>query len=530
MRHLADEIARRLRQLEEENRLLMDEVLVARRASEITAKLVVEQFVKLDEMLVEQERLNQHLRDLDRLKSGFLSSVSHELRTPLTSILGFAKLIRKDFAKHFQAAAEADPKLARKAVSMDRNLGVIIDEGQRLTRLINDVLDLAKIESGRVQWRDRLVVPADIVEQAKSAVSGEFALKAGVELVAEVAPGLPMVTADPDRLVQVLVNLLNNASKFTTSGQVTVRAALDGESSGSTLLLSVADTGPGIPAAEREKIFDHFHQVTKDDTLKDKPQGTGLGLSICRQIIDHYGGRLWVESEEGKGSTFFFTLPSAGVVAQEQSSQPCEAAPAHPGRKPAGPPTILVVDDELAVLQYLREFLENEGLVVVTAGNGDEALDLARKHMPDLITMDLAMPVMDGQTCIRHLREDPALSHIPVVVISALQDIDSVGGDAALAKPLDEQRLLEVLNALLFEQHARAGACLVVYSGRVPLKGPRLKVCGGTTQFCSLDDLWRRVGEGFEGTVVVPQDLSREVDFGRLCQNRRIQTVIVPLE
>lgn len=189
-----------------------------------------------------------------------------------------------------------------------------------------------------------------------------------------------------------------------------------------------------------------------------------------------------------------------------------------------------MVDDELAVLHYLQEFLENEGLVVITAGNGGEALEMARRHLPDLITMDLAMPLMDGQTCIRHLREDPALRHIPVVVISALQDIESAGGDAALAKPLDEQLLLEVLNALLFEQHARPGACLVVYSGKVPLKGPRLKVCGGTTQFCHLDELWQKVLEGFEGTVVVPQDLSRELDLGRLCRNRHIQTVIVPLE
>jgi signal transduction histidine kinase/DNA-binding response OmpR family regulator len=522
-----------MRELEEENSLLRDEVLVARRASDITAKLVVEQFVKLDEMLVEQERLNQHLRDLDRLKSGFLSSVSHELRTPLTSILGFAKLIRKDFVRHFQPQAQDDPKLARKAASMERNLGVIVDEGQRLTRLINDVLDLAKIESGRIQWRDRVVVPAAIVEQAHRAVSGEFALKPAVDLTVEVSPGLPAISADPDRLVQVMVNLLNNAIKFTDSGRVSLRVVTDGPGPNAPLLFCVADTGPGIPAAERERIFDHFHQVTKDDTLKDKPQGTGLGLSICRQIIDHYGGRLWVESEEGRGSSFFFTLPASEAPPPPQPSPPREAAPyaaAAAAPKPSGPPTVLVVDDDLSVLHYLRQFLENEGLVVMAARDGVEALDLARIHRPALITMDLAMPVMDGQTCIRRLREDPNLRHIPVVVISALQDIESAGGDAALAKPLDEQRLLEALNALLFEEHAQPGDCLVLYSGAVPLKGPRLKVCGGPTQFCHVDELWQRVKAGFEGTVVVPQDISRDVDFGRLCQNRRIQTVIVPLE
>jgi CheY-like chemotaxis protein len=346
----------------------------------------------------------------------------------------------------------------------------------------------------------------------------------------EVAPELPLISVDPDRLVQVMVNLLNNAIKFTDTGQVALRAGRDGPEPNSLLLFCVSDTGPGIPAGERERIFDHFHQVTKDDTLKDKPQGTGLGLSICRQIIDHYGGRLWVESEEGRGSSFFFTLPASAASPRERPSPPRAAAPPPAEHRLLGQPTVLVVDDDLSVLRYLRQFLENEGMVVMVARDGSEALDMAKRHHPALITMDLAMPVMDGQTCIRRLREDPDLRHIPVVVISALQDIESAGGAAALAKPLDERRLLEALNALLFEEHARPGSCLVLYSGERPHKGPRLKVCGGQTRFCRLDELWQMVTEGFEGTVVVPQDISREVDFGRLCQNRRIQTVIVPLE
>ncbi|MBA4358694.1 MAG: hybrid sensor histidine kinase/response regulator, partial [Desulfovibrio sp.] len=365
------------------------------------------------------------------------------------------------------------------------------------------------------------------------AISGQFALKPQVELVAQVDPNLPMIAVDPDRLVQVLVNLLNNACKFTEAGQVTLRVALGPPGGDEEMVFSVSDTGPGIPQAERERIFDHFHQVTKEDTLKDKPQGTGLGLSICRQIVEHYGGRIWVESEAGRGSSFHFTLP-AGLSKPSQPSRPEEDAvpplpPAVLAKEP-GPPTVLVVDDEPAMVDYLRQFLEGEGLRVISAAEGREALRLARAHLPDLITMDLAMPVMDGQTCIRLLREDWTLRHIPVVVISALQDLEAAGGDAVLPKPVDEQRLLQSLNALLFQQGAQVGNCLVLYAGRAPTKRPRLKVCGERTHLCRLDELWQRVEEGFEGTVIVPQDLSREVDFKRLCRNRRIQTVILPLE
>lgn len=254
----------------------------------------------------ELEEANQRLRELDEMKSAFLSSVSHELRTPLTSILGFAKLLNKEFAKYFLPLGEDDKRLVRKGTRIQENLAIISHEGERLTRLINDVLDLNKIESGRMGWRDEILDMNEVVEVAASAVSGMFT-QTDVNLVTEIESDLPAIYADRDRLQQVLINLLNNASKFTAEGSVTLRAfPRFGQ-----LRVEVVDTGTGIHPEDQAQIFEKFHQTRTDDTMVNKPKGTGLGLTICREIIEHYGGRIWVESEVGEGSTFIFTLPSS---------------------------------------------------------------------------------------------------------------------------------------------------------------------------------------------------------------------------
>ena len=254
----------------------------------------------------ELEEANQRLRELDEMKSAFLSSVSHELRTPLTSILGFAKLLSKEFGKNFLPLASGDDRLVSKGRRIQENLAIISHEGERLTRLINDVLDLNKIESGRMGWRDGPLDMNEVIDGAANLVSGMFT-QTDVEFVSEVEPGLPIIVADRDRMQQVLINLLNNAAKFTVQGRVTLRAfPRFGQ-----LRVEVVDTGTGIHPEDQSEIFEKFHQTVTDDTMVDKPKGTGLGLTICREIIEHYGGRIWVESEVGKGSTFIFTLPSA---------------------------------------------------------------------------------------------------------------------------------------------------------------------------------------------------------------------------
>jgi signal transduction histidine kinase len=259
----------------------------------------------------ELEEANRRLQDLDSMKSDFVSSVSHELRTPLTSILGFAKILDRDFSRHFLPLSAGDAHLADKASTIHQNLKIIGMEGQRLTRLINQLLDLNKIESGRVEWCDIPAAPEMLVARAVDAVRGQFAELPGVALQVEAPPGLPLVCVDPDRLVQVLINLLHNAAKFTSCGSVTVGvAALEGE-----VRFQVEDTGPGIPAEAIPTLFEKFRQCGGEGRTPGVSTGTGLGLAICKQILEHYGRAIQVESTPGEGSTFSFCIPVVGAGA-----------------------------------------------------------------------------------------------------------------------------------------------------------------------------------------------------------------------
>ena len=260
---------------------------------------------ELREQAMELAEANIRLSELDRLKSSFLSTVSHELRTPLTSILGFAKLIARDFGDHFLQLADGNPALENRGKRVTANLAVVHSEAERLTRLINDVLDLSRIESGNMFWRDARFAPAAVLEKAAGSIRGLLGQRPELTFVFETAADIPELCMDPDQLIQVAENLLQNAVKFTRSGTVRMAARRDGDA----LLLTVADTGIGIPAGELEAIFGKFHQVGRGDTMGLGVKGTGLGLAICRQIVRHYGGRIWAASEPGQGSVFTVRLP-----------------------------------------------------------------------------------------------------------------------------------------------------------------------------------------------------------------------------
>lgn len=260
----------------------------------------------------ELERANQRLQELDRLKSRFLSLVSHELRTPLTAMLGFTRIVRRDFSQSLFPRLRKEDKVHAKMRRIESNLDIIEQEGDRLTRLINDVLDLARIESGRMEWHDEDLQVGWCVQQAVGVMKGAVEHRSGVSLSVDIEEPLPSVRADPDRIIQVLVNLLGNALKFTESGAVCVRVGADGHGN---VRVAVEDTGKGIAADDLERVFERFHQGSP---VQERPPGTGLGLAICREIVEHYGGRIRAEPRLISGSRFEFTVPAVPDGADEE--------------------------------------------------------------------------------------------------------------------------------------------------------------------------------------------------------------------
>ena len=265
----------------------------------------------LEETVAERTRdlaeANKDLIALDKAKTLFLSSASHELRTPLTSILGFLKLMEKSFDKDFYPALTREQASEVKAVRFMQNMAVVRSEAERLGRLVNDLLDLNKIQSGRMEWRDERLSVTELLDRASEAFEGRAAAKTQVKFLVEPPPAPIHVVADADRVQQVLINLLDNALKFTEQGHVSLSATTRVDTVG----IEVCDTGKGIADEDREQIFDLFYQVRDVNRRSSKEFGTGLGLAICRQIVSHYGGEITVTATDQGGSCFRFTLPRA---------------------------------------------------------------------------------------------------------------------------------------------------------------------------------------------------------------------------
>ncbi len=268
------------------------------------AKLTEELENRVRERTLELSEAYIKLQEMDIMKTAFLSSVSHELRTPLTSVLGFAALIRKKLKTIvFPQIVSPERKTERTMEQTLTNLDIIVEEGKRLTNLINDVLDIAKIESGRIEWKDEEVDLVEVFSKVATSLSPLFEKK-GLTVNGEIGEGEFLIRADCDRIQQVVTNLFSNAVKFTEQGEIRYKVNRENEH---WIRCQVEDSGIGIPADQLEEIFQQFKQV--ENTLNGKPQGTGLGLPICREILRHYGGEIWAESDVGKRSVFIFRLP-----------------------------------------------------------------------------------------------------------------------------------------------------------------------------------------------------------------------------
>lgn len=414
------------------------------------AKLFEE--VKLAKM--EAETASKVAEKANEAKSAFLSTVSHELRTPLTSVLGFAKIIKKRLEeKIFPGIDKKDTKVDKVVTQVSENLKVVISEGERLTTLINDVLDLAKIEAGKMEWNQENVSIPEVAERAIAATTALFEQK-NLKLIRQIDSNIPEITGDRDKLIQVIINLISNSVKFTDHGSITCRVRQENND----VVVSITDTGIGIAKEDFAAVFEQFKQVG-GDTLTDKPKGTGLGLPICKEIIEHHGGRIWLESEVGKGSTFSFSLP---VVTKTETAKPLhlndlvkqlkEQMAQSAFKLQDKTSTILVVDDDDSIRSLLHQELSDAGYLIEEAANGKQALECVRRNKPDLIILDVMMPEMNGFDVAAVLKNDPHTMDIPIIVLSIVQDKARgfrIGVDRYLTKPIDTGQLFEEVGILL---------------------------------------------------------------------------------
>ncbi len=415
-------------------------------------------------------------RQIDRMKTDFISTVSHELRTPLTSVLGFARIIQRRLDERVFPNVDTNQRGVERAMrQVESNLDIILDEGGRLTNLINDVLDISKMEARHVEWAFEPTSLTDVVDQAVSATDALFA-DSPVSVVVDLDPDLPLVSGDRERLVQVVINLLSNAHKFTESGHVAIstsRAMASDNATASDVVLSVSDTGIGVAEADLPLLFERFRQV--GDSLTDRPAGTGLGLPICREIIDAHGGTIDASSQLGVGTTFTVRLPSVEAAGRVETSHRFSAGrnsdddaskllelfsqqPLVADERPRaidpendGRPHVLVVDDDEGIRRLLRDIFQTEGYRVSEATSGEAAVHLASNERPDLITLDVLMPGMSGIDTAIALRTSASTATVPLVFISVLDRIPgpSLGVEAHVTKPIDTDQLLTLAAKLV---------------------------------------------------------------------------------
>ena len=376
---------------------------------------------------------------LARQRSSFLAQMSHELRTPLNAIIGYADLLGRDRDHTTERLASG--------------LAAIRESGQHLLTLINDILDLARVEAGKMVLHPAAVDLGTFLEVLANIMRVKAEEK-GLAFGYELAPGLPSaVTVDETRLRQVLLNLLGNAVKFTDGGKVSLRVLP--AQAGARLRFEVADSGIGMSAQQLARIFQPFEQVA---STQRHEAGTGLGLAISQQLVRLMGGNIEVVSEPGKGSTFWFEVDAPVAAAGPATVQPRETLLGYEGERKR----LLVVDDTAENRAIMLDLLQEAGFIVAAASNGPEGLVLLDGFKPDLILMDVMMPLMDGNETTRRIRRMPGGGDVPIVAVTASaspadeDESRAAGADAVLAKPVDHDLLLRTIGRLLSLKWATA--------------------------------------------------------------------------
>ncbi|MFN3742035.1 MAG: GAF domain-containing protein [Anaerolineales bacterium] len=362
----------------------------------------------------------REMREADRMKSQFLANMSHELRTPLNSIIGFSRVILKGIDGPITELQRQD-------------LTAIYNSGQHLLGLINDILDLSKIEAGKMELTFDEVNLAEIITSVMSTAAGLVKDKP-ITLKRSIPENLPTVRADATRIRQVLLNLLSNAAKFTEQGEIRVEASVQTNADGQEeVLVKVSDTGPGIPEEDQKKLFQPFSQV--DASLTRKTGGTGLGLAISAQLIQLHGGTIGVQSKMGEGSTFYFTVP----VYQKKVTPSADK------------PIILAIDDDPQVIALYERYLAPLGYQIIGLTEPRQSVEQALRLQPFAITLDIMMPGYDGWQVLTDLKSNPGTREIPVIICSIVEDREkgfSMGAADYLVKPILQEDLVRALDRL----------------------------------------------------------------------------------
>ena len=371
-------------------------------------------------------------------KSEFLANMSHEIRTPMNAILGFTELLEGEIN---------EPKLKQ-------HLSAITASGKTLLTLINDILDFSKMEAGRLELRDEAVNPYVILKEMEQIFSKKIKDKE-LEFFIDIDPSVPkIIFIDGVRLRQVLLNLIGNAVKFTQNGSVKLglyQQQREGNTGSVELVFSVRDTGIGIPENQKDLIFEAFMQQKGQNV--SKYGGTGLGLSISKRLVEMMGGEITVESEPGKGS--IFKVVYKDILIGSDQDIPFSKKDININSIKFDNTSLLVVDDIQQNRLLIKRYLESTNIKIVEAENGREAIDNARSNRPDLIFMDMKMPVMDGYEATRMLKDDPDLKSIPVIgfTASVMSDIrskaEACGFDKLVTKPVSRKEIInELINFL----------------------------------------------------------------------------------
>jgi signal transduction histidine kinase/ActR/RegA family two-component response regulator/putative methionine-R-sulfoxide reductase with GAF domain len=422
------------KQAEEELRAARDEM--EQRVAERTEALA-EANSQLQRASADAEQARAEAERANAAKSEFLSRMSHELRTPLNSILGFAQLMEMD------AHTEDDRE----------TVGMILTAGQHLLELINEVLDIARIESGRFSLETETLSLTDTLRETIDLVR-PLATQRNITLNIGDCQS-QRILADAQRIKQVFLNLLSNAIKYNREGGTVVVTCAPGGIG--RLRVTIADTGSGIAPGQQHKLFTPFERL---DAAKSGVEGTGLGLSLCKRLVELMGGAIGAESELGTGSTFWIELPLADEHHQNNNGLPAiarqvDSSVEHPVIE-LPKRSVLHIEDNLSNLQLIEKILARQlNVRLMTAMQGSIGLQLARDHHPDLVLLDLNLPDMDGSEVLQRLREEPALREVPVVVVSAdalthqVERLKRLGARHYLTKPLNVRQFLDVMQEIL---------------------------------------------------------------------------------